>query len=58
MPRYDVIGDFVTDRQSGHEGELKDMIAGTLAFVLAMFAMIGLLIAFPKMALRRPLLFY
>lgn len=39
-------------------GELKDVMVGALPFVLSMFAMIGLLIAFPELALWLPELFY
>ena len=39
-------------------GELKDVMLGALPFVLTMFAMIALLIAFPQLALWLPSLFY
>lgn len=39
-------------------GELKDVMIGALPFVATMFAMIGLLIAFPQLALWLPSLFY
>jgi len=40
------------------QGELKDVMMGALPFVITMFAMIGLLIAFPQLALWLPQLFY
>ncbi|MEX2311394.1 MAG: TRAP transporter large permease subunit [Rhodospirillales bacterium] len=40
------------------KGGLNDVMIGTLPFVLAMFAMIGLLLAFPDLALWLPGLFY
>lgn len=39
-------------------GGLNDVMIGTLPFVLAMFAMVGLLLAFPDIALWLPGLFY
>ncbi len=39
-------------------GSLNDVMIGILPFVLAMFAMIGLLLVFPDMALWLPGLFY
>ena len=39
-------------------GGLNDVMIGTLPFVLAMFAMVGLLLAFPDIALWLPNLFY
>lgn len=39
-------------------GGLNDVMIGTLPFVLAMFAMVGLLLAFPDIALWLPKLFY
>ncbi|MBO6947302.1 MAG: TRAP transporter large permease subunit [Rhodospirillales bacterium] len=39
-------------------GGLNDVMIGTLPFVLAMFAMVGLLLAFPEIALWLPKLFY
>ncbi|MDX1737872.1 MAG: TRAP transporter large permease [Alphaproteobacteria bacterium] len=39
-------------------GVLKDVMVGTLPFVLTMFAMIALLIAYPSIALWLPSLFY
>jgi len=39
-------------------GVLKDVMIGALPFVLTMFAMIALLIAFPQLALWLPKLFY
>ncbi len=39
-------------------GRLNDVIIGTLPFVAAMFAMIGLLLAFPGIALWLPQIFY
>lgn len=39
-------------------GSLNDVMIGILPFVLAMFAMIGLLLVFPNMALWLPNLFY
>jgi tripartite ATP-independent transporter DctM subunit len=39
-------------------GGLNDVMIGTLPFVFAMFAMIGLLLAFPELALWLPQLFY
>lgn len=39
-------------------GELQEVMIGALPFVLAMFAMIALLIAFPQLALWLPSLFY
>lgn len=40
------------------KGGLNDVMIGTLPFVLAMFAMIGLLLVFPDLALWLPKLFY
>jgi C4-dicarboxylate transporter, DctM subunit len=39
-------------------GSLNDVMIGILPFVVAMFAMIGLLLVFPQMALWLPSLFY
>ena len=39
-------------------GGLNDVMIGTMPFVLAMFAMIGLLLAFPQIALWLPQQFY
>ncbi|MBT3304938.1 MAG: TRAP transporter large permease [Alphaproteobacteria bacterium] len=39
-------------------GELKDVMIGALPFVITMFAMVVLLIAFPQLALWMPKLFY
>ncbi len=39
-------------------GGLNDVMIGTLPFVLAMFAMVGLLLAFPQIALWLPQQFY
>jgi len=39
-------------------GSLNDVMIGILPFVVAMFAMIGLLLVFPQMALWLPGLFY
>ena len=39
-------------------GEIKDVMLGALPFVATMFAMIGLLIAYPELALWLPKLFY
>lgn len=39
-------------------GVLKDVMIGALPFVFAMFAMIAILIAYPKLALWLPSLFY
>jgi C4-dicarboxylate transporter, DctM subunit len=39
-------------------GGLNDVMIGTLPFVAAMFAMIGLLLAFPELALWLPKSFY
>lgn len=40
------------------KGGLNDVMIGTLPFVIAMFAMIGLLLVFPDLALWLPGLFY
>lgn len=40
------------------KGELTDVMVGALPFVLTMFAMIGLLLIFPEIALWLPSLFY
>ncbi len=39
-------------------GKLKDVMIGALPFVITMFAMIAMLIAFPQLALWLPQLFY
>lgn len=39
-------------------GEIKDVMLGALPFVLAMMGMVGLLIAFPQIALWLPSMFY
>lgn len=39
-------------------GSMNDVMAGAIPFVIAMFVMIGLLIAFPGMAMWLPSLFY
>jgi tripartite ATP-independent transporter DctM subunit len=39
-------------------GRMNDVIVGTLPFVVAMFAMIGLLLVFPGLALWLPKMFY
>ncbi|MEO1613393.1 MAG: TRAP transporter large permease subunit, partial [Pseudomonadota bacterium] len=39
-------------------GELTDVMVGALPFVVTMFAMIGLLLIFPEIALWLPSLFY
>jgi C4-dicarboxylate transporter DctM subunit len=40
------------------KGGLNDVMIGTLPFVATMFAMVGLLLAFPDLALWLPKLFY
>ncbi len=37
---------------------MNDVIVGAAPFVLTMFVMIGLLVAFPKIALFLPQMFY
>ncbi|MCZ4282588.1 TRAP transporter large permease [Kiloniella laminariae] len=39
-------------------GPMSDVMAGVLPFIISMFVMIGLLIAFPEIALWAPSLFY
>lgn len=39
-------------------GSMNDVMIGIMPFVIAMFAMVGLLLAFPEMALWLPSLFY